>query len=423
MAPSGSKLYRSLRGVVLLVVVAVCTHFALAQYGRKNTASAGPRAVGLVEMAANGNARLVPVLILYDGKFFDAAAYKANPVPMALEPGTVYEGFRAGVSQGLFTITNVLQGPHIWLGAGNWVPAGSAPPPKKEEGPPKDPTEEVDAPPVLKRPGAKPSDSGSTSPPAAQPAPPPPAATPAPAPPPEPPKTTPAPAPDSDAPVLRRGLPTKQQKPDLPSATTPISAKAAEPGTKKDGIQIIPAISDAGGPEAKPYAYLMKGDEEQLFRKKMLALAADEVRARARAISGQPAPAPTSAKGKTAAKGPQPTFSDIDFRVFDLTTSNEPVLVLGATAQMPASTGVQYYVMLVAREDIYGDLHKALANIADTQHLDVLSRMDLIDAVDADGDGRGELLFRQMSDSGHAYVLYRVIGNQLYALYQSEFSQ
>jgi len=220
---------------------------------------------------------------------------------------------------------------------------------------------------------------------------------------------------------LRRGMPAKQQKPDLPSPPTPTSTKGAEPGAKKDGMQIIPAISDAAGPDAKPYAYQMKGDEEQLFRKKMLALAADEVRARARAISGQPVP--TSTKGKTAAKGPQPTFSDVDFRVFDLTTSNEPVLVLGATAQMPASTGVQYYVTLVAREDIYGDLHKALANVADTQHLDVLSRMELIDAVDADGDGRGELLFRQSSDSGHAYVLYRVIGNQLYALYQSEFSQ
>jgi len=28
--------------------------------------------------------------------------------------------------------------------------------------------------------------------------------------------------------------------------------------------------------------------------------------------------------------------------------------------------------------------------------------------VDADGDGRGELLFRQVSRSGHFYTIYRV---------------
>jgi len=44
--------------------------------------------------------------------------------------------------------------------------------------------------------------------------------------------------------------------------------------------------------------------------------------------------------------------------------------------------------------------------------------VELIDAVDADGDGRGELLFRQISDAGTAYVVYRVIGDQLWPLFQ-----
>jgi hypothetical protein len=56
--------------------------------------------------------------------------------------------------------------------------------------------------------------------------------------------------------------------------------------------------------------------------------------------------------------------------------------------------------------------------VTDEQHLDVIPRMELIDAVDADGDGRGELLFRQLYTSGNAYVIYRVIGAQIYPLFQ-----
>ena len=56
--------------------------------------------------------------------------------------------------------------------------------------------------------------------------------------------------------------------------------------------------------------------------------------------------------------------------------------------------------------------------MTDTSHLDVIPQMELIDAVDVDGDGRGELLFRQVSDAGTAFVVYRVIGNELYALFQ-----
>ncbi|HLB88951.1 MAG TPA: hypothetical protein VJK29_14955, partial [Terriglobales bacterium] len=106
----------------------------------------------------------------------------------------------------------------------------------------------------------------------------------------------------------------------------------------------------------------------------------------------------------------------------DLSNSNQAVLVLTAKARMPrrsdASAGLQYYVTLVAREDLYGELHKAFSNVTDTLHLDILPRLEMIDAVDADGDGRGELLFRQISDAGSAFAVYRVIGDQLWPLFQ-----
>jgi len=156
------------------------------------------------------------------------------------------------------------------------------------------------------------------------------------------------------------------------------------------------------------------------LRNKMLALAAEEVRTWAAQPEATGAhPAPRAAK---KAKPPQPTFEDVQLHAFDLSNSNEPVLVLTAKARMPArpnaASDLQYIITLVARDDIYGDLHKAFASVTDSGHFDVLSRLELIDAVDADGDGRGELLFRQVSDAGSAFVLYRVIGDRLWPLFQ-----
>jgi hypothetical protein len=103
-------------------------------------------------------------------------------------------------------------------------------------------------------------------------------------------------------------------------------------------------------------------------------------------------------------------------------------LVLTTKARMPVRPNaagadrqyadLEYIVTLVARNDIYGELHKAFASITDTQHLDFLPRLELIDAVDADGDGRGELLFRRISDAGKAFVLYRVVGDRLWPLFE-----
>ena len=191
---------------------------------------------------------------------------------------------------------------------------------------------------------------------------------------------------------------------------------------------MIPAISDTGGPQPHSYAFPMKPDDEQQFRKKILAMAADEVAARAKqlgaATGATPAPARTTARRGTiaTAKTPQPNFDDVQLHVIDLSSSNEPVLILMAKARMPQARSegpadLQYMITLVARQDIYGDLHRVFSNVTDTQHLDVLPRYDFIDAVDADGDGRGELLFRKVSDSASAFTVYRVIGNQLWALF------
>src|SRR5258708_10054342 len=76
----------------------------------------GPRALGLVQLSSNGKATLVPIIIRIDGRFYDAASYKANPVPMALESGTVYEGERSGTGGGLFTVNAPLHSNAVTTG-------------------------------------------------------------------------------------------------------------------------------------------------------------------------------------------------------------------------------------------------------------------------------------------------------------------
>jgi hypothetical protein len=426
-----------------------------------------PRALGLLELAPNGTAHLIPITILIDGKYYDASAYKAAPVPMALWSETVYEAFRSGVSQGLFTVTGALQRQGAkdateWMGEGTWQTADSIKTKvakKKTTSEPRGMNED-EGPPVLRR-GDKPKSTEPPTAPTTQPQTPPvpaasPNATPAAASPAAPTtkdstssSATPAPqepahedqAPeDKERPTLKRGKPAPLP-PEPPQKASAAPAKTAghntttPPTSAPSGtspasqIQRIPAISASNGPDPRSYIYSMKPEEEQQFRKKMLAMAAEEVRARAAQLaSGGSAPVhATPQRGKaTAVKPVQPDFEDVQLRVFDLANSNEPELVLTANAHMPPSSRgtksanpeLEYMVTFVAREDVNGDLHKALANLTDTGHLDVLPRLELIDAVDVDGDGRGELLFRQVSGSGSAFAVYRVIGDRLYPLFQ-----
>src|ERR1039457_5245906 len=168
------KLYRNgMSAVILASILAASIGLAgswlfaqepLPQYGRKPVVHKGPRALGLVQLSPKGKkGRLIPIVIMMDGKFYDAGSYKAMPVPMALDFDIVYEGFRSGVSQGVFTITQPGQLNHAWIAEGTWLPAGEKAPEKsKKYSAPV--IEDKDAPPVLHRHSEKAdSDSGADS--------------------------------------------------------------------------------------------------------------------------------------------------------------------------------------------------------------------------------------------------------------------
>lgn len=468
----------------------------------------GPRAIAIMQLSSNGKASLVPVAIMIDGKFWDASAYKADPVPMALESGTVYEVEHTGSSQGLFTIGSALHSTAAnaqtpWLATGSWVPAGSE---RKSSAlrvatVPKGLTD-TDAPPRLTRdptkvyPEAKSSSSPSSSPSSASAGAPsaggsgdePPRLTK-----PESPSnstpdastsdSTPAsksgpmpgsaqnspstaggtsstksdnaktnnranvPTDDSGAdaanrPRLRRGKPAESfadedipgySKPGAaPSAKDALPAASAKVQAPAEPVQLVPAISDAHGPEAHSYAFeWLKGEEEQRHGQ-VLALAKQQLGLYLKAEAKEEI-TPEAHPGRTihrvsTKKPPEPVLENVKMVAYDLWVSNQPVIVFSADAHLPPSasgapsgpySNLTYSITIVAYPDIYNNLHKLYAGITDKYHLDVTPRLDLIDAVDADGDGRGELLFRETSDAGMGWVIYRASADSLWKMYDS----
>src|SRR5208337_4123401 len=481
-SPRRSLLHRKLyRNRMLAVTLAASTWLAaqgpIPQYGHKSASNKGPRALGLIQLSPKGNkGRIIPIAIMMDGKFYDAGSYKAAPVPMALDFGIVYEGFHAGVSQGVFTITQPGQLNHVWIAEGTWLPAGAIDPNKHkkysapviadESGPPvlhrrgekadsdnkdkdKDKDQQKPATAPAAPPTAAPPASAPTSPDAKAPTAPETAKTPAA---PEPAKTPASasapdePIEDPNRPRLRRGKPDSSARHE-PFTTFDALTEAAPgtlPGTSsgtgkadaktgKDSavasppIVFMPAISDAGGPDPRPYTYDLKPAEEAIYRNKMLDLAATELQAQASAAAKEAAPAPKKASAsKSASKSTgkllQPAFDDVRLRIFDLSSSNEPVLVLSAKTHTPAgetgSSEEAKEITLIARSNLEGELRKLFFSQTDSRHLDVFPRMELIDAVDADGDGRGELLFRRTFDGGSAYAIYRVTADRLWPLFE-----
>jgi hypothetical protein len=196
-------------------------------------------------------------------------------------------------------------------------------------------------------------------------------------------------------------------------------------------LRMVAAISDAAGPEPQSYNFFWKTGEEEERRNQMLALAAGEVKAYVAALAKNQIPArpvvpKAAAAGRRAqTKQAQPEFENVQFRGFDLWMTGQPVMILSAEARIPAAVGASstaiepYSILLVARTDIYGDLRKIYSGVTDKFHLDVTPRLELIDVVDADGDGRGELLFRETTDAGSGYLIYRATADKLWKMFDS----
>jgi hypothetical protein len=361
------------------------------------------RATSLVELSTDSrgasSARVIPIAILDEGSFQDASIYKSTPRPMALDDGVVYEAQRSGQVVGYVTLGRAVKGKDgAWSAPGRWQ-LPSAPKPAAT---PSAIADEGGGRPVLHRSGS----SGSTSTPATT-------ASPSPSPSPSPaasPSATPTPAAaepipdDPNRPVLRRGKPEAVQPPP-PSAQA--SAKAvSSPGppgapaqklTLSQGTQTLVGVSDTESSDVRSYEFIWKKGEQAEMEAKMRRLAVAQLPRQNPPLS-------------------EHSLAKVAIRSFDLDLSNDAVMVLTAEIPPSATAGakgttapaVTRYLTLIARVDFEGTPQKLAVSLTDSSRLDVAPRLELIDAVDADGDGVADLLFRQYSFDSKSYVIYGI---------------
>jgi len=400
----------------------------------------GPRAVAVLEWTAKGP-RLIPVAIKIDDQFYDASLYMAQPVPMALDSGVIYEIQNAGEHLGDFTLSEAAQTANgLWLGMGKFdskadedkrkaVAARRSAAAAKQKS--DEEKEELGDRPVLKRATPKSSappaetapstekptntSTSQSSPPAPSPA----AEVSAPAPP--KPQVTET-SHDPDRPILRRGKPAEEQATSINEKIPEKKPVPPPPGVSKMEV----AVSDAS--PSQPHSY--KWDwahptEEQNIKAQAQKLALATLADYAKKTNG-PAPG---------------ILQDVKVEAYDLNYNNEPTVILSARVlpeskpspahrgtrtakaavpqETPSTTpGFEYYVTIVGREDIYGQLQKKLAVATDNKHLDAFPRLQLVGIVDADGNGSGDLLFQSTSDRSESFVIYRDNGWTLEQLIQ-----
>src|SRR5260370_5048479 len=209
---------------------------------RRRPPAKGPRALGLLELAANGKAHLVAVTIMLDGRFYDAGAYKADPVPMALHSETVYEAVKSSVSQGLFIVGGAMHDKDGWIGGGKWrstaeieaekARAKAEAEKRAQKAPP--PEQQIGGPPKLKR---SPDTQSSSAPPTHAPAAPP---------------SAPAQKPASTDSAKTSGSSSSIKDPNRPAFPPAVSFEPthhppqqnSEAGPLVAPIQLVPPISD-----------------------------------------------------------------------------------------------------------------------------------------------------------------------------------
>jgi hypothetical protein len=174
------------------------------------------------------------------------------------------------------------------------------------------------------------------------------------------------------------------------------------------GTRTFVGVSDTQSVDPRSFDFVWKAGEEQQMEAKMRKLALAQL-------------------PRENAQLPPSALKNVVMRSFDLDLSNDAVLVM--TAELPGSylapgakngpaKFVDRYVTIIARVDFEGVPQKLASSVTDSTRLDVAPRLELIDAVDVDGDGLAELLFRQTSFDQKGFIIYGVGRNSVTKVFE-----
>ncbi|HEY6968066.1 MAG TPA: hypothetical protein VJA94_02590 [Candidatus Angelobacter sp.] len=433
------NLYRRswLRASAVLLLACFALTLSAANYQRGSTHKL--RATALLELTTDQSGtvttQLLPITILANGSFHDATIYESRPRPMALGTGVVYEAQKTGVPVGYVTINNSTKTLSGWVGQGKWQPARDA---TQASSTPKPPAPPKPAPgddrPILHREGENTPSSEPTQP--SQPSTPssddrpvlhrstgesnqqPAANTQSQSQTQSQPESQPDVPDDPNRPVLRRRKPPTADETDnsaappapktQPSATPPSQAVSPKPAPAiTPGTRTLVAVSDAQTSDSRSYEFHWKIGEREQIEAKMRKLALGQ-------LPGE------------AAQLDEHALTNVVIRSFDLDLSNDAVVVITAevpggylapqprtargktAARSEAGKFVSRYITVIARVDFDGNPQKIAASVTDSSRLDVAPRLELVDAVDVDGDGLAELLFREYDFDQTTFLIYGV---------------
>jgi hypothetical protein len=190
---------------------------------------------------------------------------------------------------------------------------------------------------------------------------------------------------------------------------------------------VLVGVSDAEPTETRSYEFNWRPQEKEQIEAKMRKLAIDQLPGVKNQVN-------------------QPALTNVIIRSFDVDLSNDAVVVLTAEVpggylatetptktkspsrpaqkrrtgnasrqtpqpvaeQEPPAKFVSRFIAVIARIDIEGNPQKLAASVTDSSRLDVAPRLELIDAVDVDGDGLAELLFREYSFDQKSFIIYGI---------------
>jgi hypothetical protein len=426
---------------ILLILVALAAP-AGAQYPghMESNKKAGPtiRAVAVVEWTGDKAkptaSRLIPISVFDGEQYQPGGVYMAKPEPLALEPGTEYVLEESGVARGLFDVNSAQDVEGYWFGYGAWKPM-AAPikktvKPKQGKNMPQVVTDSDGRPHFKGRDSSGSSASTDSSTPSSNSS-----------------ASTSPPAGDPDRPTLRKRAEPSAAGTSPSSAENTPAPETAIAGGDPDrphmahgqqtptnefqpaqltgvptGLQQMIAVSDASDREVHPLVYLWADAGDAAKMKEQMEIAAGN------AIAAAAPPAKSTARPrthtavtaatprrKTSAAPPAPpkpafTFTNEQFKAYELTFSGGATLVFSAETQDHA--GKTKYVTVIAQPDFNGIPKVLFKSVTDDDHLDVTPKMRLVDAVDAKASNRGDLVFELRSNRDREFVIYRIGSGQ-----------